>query len=104
MKKKALFDALYAAKIPFTPDAPLAPLLSMKTGGPAFALLHVDDVDPLIEARRIATEIGVEILVIGGGANLLVRDGGFPGIAIVLGKNFARLDRIPGSEPEAWYA
>jgi UDP-N-acetylmuramate dehydrogenase len=46
---------------------------------------------------RLAHEEGIPLFVLGGGTNLLVRDGGFRGIVLRLGKSF-RYVRVEGEE------
>lgn len=67
--------------------APLAPLSWFRVGGPADLLFTPEDEDDLIAfMKRLPRE--VPVLVIGLGSNLLVRDGGFRGAVIRLGKAF----------------
>lgn len=59
-----------------------------RVGGVAALLVTVngeDDLDALSEAVRAT---GVETLVVGKGSNLLVADGGFAGLAVVLGEAY----------------
>jgi UDP-N-acetylmuramate dehydrogenase len=71
-------------------NAPMAPLSWFRTGGPAQALFTPADADDLAYfLGRLPSEIPV--LVIGLGSNLLVRDGGVPGVVIRLGKAFAEV-------------
>lgn len=55
---------------------------SFKTGGPAAVLAEPFDEKAASEAYISAKKAGAEILVTGGGTNLLVSDKGFPGIVI----------------------
>jgi UDP-N-acetylmuramate dehydrogenase len=69
-------------------NAATAPLSWFRTGGPAQVLMTPADEDDLAYAlQRIDADIPV--LVIGLGSNLLIRDGGIPGIVIRLGRAFA---------------
>jgi len=65
-----------------THDAPLAPKTTLGVGGPARRLVRVTDVGELREALSSAHEAGEPVLVLGGGSNLVVRDGGWPGLVI----------------------
>ncbi|MFZ4533731.1 MAG: UDP-N-acetylmuramate dehydrogenase [Alsobacter sp.] len=68
-------------------NAPLAPLSWFRTGGPAQVLFQpADEADLALFMAGLPA--GVPALVIGLGSNLLVRDGGLPGVAIRLGKGF----------------
>jgi UDP-N-acetylmuramate dehydrogenase len=76
-----------------TPDAPLAPLVWFKSGGTAQWLFEPADEDDLVVFLR---EIDPEtpVMALGLGSNLIVRDGGVPGVVIRLGKPFAKIDRV----------
>ncbi|MGD8327659.1 MAG: UDP-N-acetylmuramate dehydrogenase [Sphingomonadales bacterium] len=71
-------------------DAPLAPLTWFRVGGPADVLYRPANVLDLCRFLRECPE-GVPKLFIGIGSNLLIRDGGFRGIVIRLGKPFATI-------------
>lgn len=70
------------------PDAPLAPLTTLRVGGSARALVAVEDEPALASVLRIASAAGVPWTVIGRGSNLLVPDHGWPGIALQLTGRF----------------
>jgi UDP-N-acetylmuramate dehydrogenase len=71
-------------------NAPMAPLSWFRTGGPAQALFTPADEDDL--AYFLAhLPADIPVLVVGLGSNLLVRDGGVPGVVIRLGKSFAEV-------------
>jgi UDP-N-acetylmuramate dehydrogenase len=65
-------------------DEPLWRHTSWQVGGPAAALLCPANHVALVKAVRLLSGAGVPWLVIGGGSNLLVRDGGFPGVVFDL--------------------
>jgi len=65
-------------------DEPLSLHTSLRVGGPADIFAVPADLDDLRELMRLLAETGTAHLVIGGGYNLLVRDGGFRGVAITL--------------------
>ena len=67
-------------------DEPLKRYTAWKIGGPADALLEPASADELIEAVDKAREHGVPVTVLGGGTNVLVRDGGIRGLTIRLAK------------------
>jgi UDP-N-acetylmuramate dehydrogenase len=71
-----------------TLGAPLAPLVWFKAGGPAEYLLEPKDTDDL-SAFLKALEGEVPVMALGLGSNLIVRDGGVPGVVIRLGKPFS---------------
>jgi UDP-N-acetylmuramate dehydrogenase len=73
---------------PLEANAPLAPLSWFRTGGPAQVLFApADEEDLALFLSALPQDI--PWLVIGLGSNLLVRDGGVPGVVIRLGKGFA---------------
>jgi UDP-N-acetylmuramate dehydrogenase len=76
-----------------TPNAPLAPLVWFKSGGKAEWLFEPADVDDL---TGFLSELDphVPVMALGLGSNLIVRDGGVPGIVVRLGKAFAGIDRL----------
>lgn len=73
-------------------DAALSSRTTLRVGGAAAALVHVESVDELLAVGQISAERSVPWLVIGRGSNLLVADAGWPGIAIVLGRSFRGVD------------
>ena len=69
-------------------NAPAAPLSWFRTGGPAQLLFTpADEEDLALFLEKLPLDI--PLLVIGLGSNLLIRDGGLPGVLIRLGKGFA---------------
>jgi len=71
-----------------TCKAPLAPYTWFKTGGPADWLFEPADMDDLKAfLERLDGEIPV--MALGLGSNMIVRDGGVPGVVVRLGKAFA---------------
>lgn len=71
-----------------TAHAPLAPLVWFKAGGAAQWLFAPADADDLADFLR-GLDPAVPVLALGLGSNLIVRDGGVPGVVIRLGKPFA---------------
>ena len=76
-----------------TPDAPLAPLVWFKSGGRAEWLFEPKDEQDLVDLLR-ELEPDIPIMALGLGSNLIVRDGGVPGVVARLGKPFAKIDRV----------
>jgi UDP-N-acetylmuramate dehydrogenase len=66
-------------------DEPLAPLVWLGIGGPARYFAEPIDQTELIEIHRAAGEHGLGVRTLGGGSNVLVREGGFDGLVISLG-------------------
>ena len=63
---------------------PLAPFTSLRIGGPADALVRLDTLEALRHLRAIASEHAIALFMLGGGSNLLIRDGGIRGIVVLL--------------------
>src|SRR5689334_8581120 len=74
---------------------PLADLTWFRVGGPAEVLFTPADEADLAQLL-METPDDIPIYVIGVGSNLLVRDGGVPGVVIRLGKGFSDLKLEPG--------
>lgn len=74
-------------------QAPLAPLVWFKSGGPAEFLFEPKDADDL---QSFLADLDPEIPVwpLGLGSNLIVRDGGMPGVTVRLGKAFAETQQL----------
>ncbi len=69
-------------------DAPLAQVTWFRVGGPAEVLFRPADADDLAGfLERLPADIPVTL--IGVASNLLIRDGGIPGVTIRLGRGFA---------------
>jgi UDP-N-acetylmuramate dehydrogenase len=76
-----------------TADAPLAPLVWFKSGGSAEWLFEPADEDDLVGFLG-DLDPAVPVMPLGLGSNLIVRDGGVPGVVIRLGTAFAKIDRV----------
>ncbi|MEO7364772.1 MAG: UDP-N-acetylmuramate dehydrogenase [Sphingomicrobium sp.] len=76
-----------------TPAAPLAPLVWFKSGGSAQWLFEPADADDLAQFLR-DLDSGVPVMALGLGSNIIVRDGGVPGVVVRLGKAFAKIESI----------
>jgi UDP-N-acetylmuramate dehydrogenase len=75
-----------------TPMRPLDELTWLRVGGPAEVLFQPADADDLAGfLARLADDIPVTVL--GVGSNLIVRDGGVPGVCIRLGRGFLGVKR-----------
>jgi len=74
-----------------TSQAPLAPLVWFKSGGPADWLFEPADLADLTQflARLNGS---MPVMALGLGSNLIVRDGGVPGVVVRLGKPFAKVE------------
>jgi UDP-N-acetylmuramate dehydrogenase len=76
-----------------TPNAPLAPLVWFKSGGNAEWLFEPADEEDLTSFLE-EIDSQVPALALGLGSNLIVRDGGVPGVVVRLGKAFAKIERV----------
>jgi len=73
-------------------DEPLKRYTAWKIGGPADALLEPRGAGELIGAVEKAREHGIPVTVLGGGTNVLVRDGGIRGLTIRLAKSLTQVE------------
>ncbi len=87
---EALLKKLPHARGRLEANAPLADLTWFRVGGPAEVLYSPADEDDL-GAFLKGTPADIPIYVIGVGSNLLVRDGGMPGVVIRLGRAFMEM-------------
>jgi UDP-N-acetylmuramate dehydrogenase len=76
-----------------TADAPLAPLVWFKSGGVAQYLFEPKDVDDLSQFLA-QLPADMPVMALGLGSNLIVRDGGVPGVVVRLGKAFAGVRKL----------
>src|SRR6266851_7874811 len=82
------------------PNQPLAELTWFRVGGPAQVLfMPEDEADLAYFLEHLPAEIAVT--VIGLGSNLIVRDGGVPGVVIRLGRGFSDIKVEPGARVRA---
>lgn len=75
------------------PQAPLAPLVWFKSGGAAECLFEPADRDDLTSFLR-ELDPTVPVMALGLGSNLIIRDGGVPGVVVRLGKAFAKVEQL----------
>jgi len=76
-----------------TRNAPLAPLVWFKSGGAAETLFEPTDPADLQNFVRDLDPV-TKMWPLGLGSNLIVRDGGVPGVTVRLGKPFAKVERL----------
>lgn len=60
----------------------LAPLTTFRVGGPADWFIETRGAGEMLEALRIARELGIPVTLLGGGSNVLVADAGVRGLVI----------------------
>ncbi len=85
-----LIDHLPAVRGRLIEEAPLSKLTWFRVGGPAEVLFRPADADDL-QTFLAAKPADVPVTVIGVGSNLMVRDGGIPGVTIRLGDGFSNV-------------
>jgi UDP-N-acetylmuramate dehydrogenase len=73
-------------------DEPLARMTTVKTGGAAEFFARAGDLAALVGLLSWASEAGQPLGVVGSGSNLLVADGGVPGLVIKLDGELARIE------------
>ncbi len=83
-------DALPPVRGTTTPDAPLKDLVWFRAGGRAEVLFRPADAEDLATFLA-AKPSDLHVSVIGVGSNLLVRDGGIPGVVVRLPAAFGRI-------------
>jgi UDP-N-acetylmuramate dehydrogenase len=81
------------------PNEPLAPLTWFRVGGPAQVLfMPEDEADLCYFLAHLPADMPVT--VVGLGSNLIVRDGGIPGVVVRLGRGFSDI-KVEGERVRA---
>jgi UDP-N-acetylmuramate dehydrogenase len=88
---RAALSELGAASVVF--DEPMARHTTLRIGGPADAWFTPATIDQLRAGVALCAARGVPMIAIGGGSNLLVRDGGIRGVAVST-RNLRGLERL----------
>jgi len=78
----------------------LADFIWFRTGGPAEWLVRPRDVNDLASFMA-GLDPEIPVLPVGVGSNLIVRDGGVPGVVVRLPKSFAKVAIEPGNRVRA---
>src|ERR1700694_2899506 len=73
-------------------NEPLARYTTWRIGGPARYLALPADSEDVVRALELAHDRGLPWVALGLGWNVLVKDGGFPGVVIRLGKGLDRFE------------
>jgi UDP-N-acetylmuramate dehydrogenase len=73
----------------------LAPMTTLRIGGPARFFLEAETEQDVIRGLRFAKEHDHELFVLGGGSNLLVSDEGIDGLVIKIAIRGIGIDRRP---------
>lgn len=88
--KEGLLDRLPATRGRLSANAPLNKITWFRVGGPAEVMFRPEDSDDLRDFMQ-NKPADIPVTFIGVGSNLLVRDGGIPGVVVRLGRNFAQI-------------
>lgn len=94
--KNMLIENLPKVRGRLTPNAPLGHLTWFGVGGPAEVLFKPQDRDDLVDFIKNCPK-DIPITVIGVASNLIVRDGGIPGVVIRMGREFAAIENRDGN-------
>ncbi len=90
LRTPAFIDTLPPVRGRAQGNAPLAPFTWFRVGGPAEALVRPADAADL--ARFLAAlPLDIPVQVIGACSNLIIRDGGLPGVVIRLARGFGTI-------------
>ena len=93
---KEEFGAVTQGRVRF--DEPMRLHTTFHIGGPASVWAEPEDPEELRQLLQIAQGAALPVTLVSGGANLLVRDEGIPGLVIHLGHpNFQRFEPADGS-------
>jgi UDP-N-acetylmuramate dehydrogenase len=88
--EEGLLERLPPVRGKLIPNAPLAETTWFRVGGPAEVLFKpVDEADLAFFLAN--TPFDIPVTIIGLASNLLVRDGGIPGVVVRFGPNFAQI-------------
>jgi UDP-N-acetylmuramate dehydrogenase len=77
-------------------DVPLAPLTTLRLGGPAARLLEVHREQEVVDAIRDAEVHRLPLFVLGEGSNVVVADAGFPGLVVRMATRGIDVRHRPG--------
>lgn len=88
-KKSSLIDMLPEVRGKYLKNVNLSKHTWFGVGGPAEIMYIPEDIEDLCYFLR-ARPYNIPICLIGGGSNLLIRDGGIPGVVIKLDSSFFR--------------
>jgi UDP-N-acetylmuramate dehydrogenase len=89
-------------------NIPLAPLTTLRIGGPARHFVRAENESDIVEALKFASDKRLEVFVLGGGSNVLVADTGFDGLVLQIGMKgvaydaFADSTRVTAMAGEDW--
>jgi UDP-N-acetylmuramate dehydrogenase len=79
-------------------DEPMSAHTSFRVGGPADALVTVTDENEMAFLVPFLRDNGLPFLILGGGTNLLVKDGGFPGVVISMAGRLSEIIQVAATK------
>jgi UDP-N-acetylmuramate dehydrogenase len=82
-------------------NVPLAPLTTLRVGGPARFFVKAVTENEVAGAFEYAGSNGLEVFVLGGGSNVLVSDRGFDGLVIQVAPRGLTYHQVQNSAPES---
>jgi len=85
-QRERLESMLKTASVEVRWDEPMARHTSLKVGGPAEVMVFPSKPEALHEVLRSAKAVKAPVFFLGGGTNLLVKDGGIGGLVIKLSR------------------
>ena len=88
---------MYSQAVQMQQNIPLAPMTTLRIGGPARYFAKIESEEDLVEAVKYARSNELPIFVLGGGSNLVVTDRGFDGILLQIAMNGAAACTEDGS-------
>ncbi|MBK1660377.1 UDP-N-acetylmuramate dehydrogenase [Paracraurococcus ruber] len=91
MSVRTVTQAIPAIRGRVQAGAPLAPFTWFRVGGPAEWLVRPADEADLV-ALLAGLPAGMPLTVLGAASNLIIRDGGLPGVVLRLGGAFGRVE------------
>jgi UDP-N-acetylmuramate dehydrogenase len=68
-----------------TENVPLAPLTTLKVGGPARYFIEAQSIAEVSQAVEFSRSRSLPLFVLGGGSNLVISDAGWPGMVLKIG-------------------
>src|SRR5580692_11695242 len=66
-------------------NVPLAPLTTLKVGGPARYFIEAETISGVSQAVEFSRSKNLPLFVLGGGSNLVISDAGWPGLVLKIG-------------------
>jgi UDP-N-acetylmuramate dehydrogenase len=81
-------------------NVPLAPLTTLKVGGPARLFVEATTREAVIEAVEYARSNHLPLFILGGGSNLVVADAGFDGLVLKIALMGTKVRDVRGRRRE----